>query len=243
MKLLALDIETAPALVYTFSLFKPVIGINQIVEPGRILCFSAQWRGEKKVMFYSEHKHGQEDMLAKLHELLDEADVILHQNGERFDIPWIKGELMLAGFQPPSPFQQIDLLRFMRSNTRLLSKKLDYLAQRFLNESKVTHTGFQLWIDCLNGDEKAWKLMEKYAVKDTKLLLPLYEKIKGWIPNHPNVALIEGEQLSCTRCNSKNYQRRGYRHTNASTYRQFQCKDCGGWFRAAHRVATNVVRN
>ena len=165
MKLLALDIETAPATVYTFSLFKPVIGHNQVKDPGRILCFSAQWRGQKKVMFYSEHEHGQEEMLRVLHELLDEADVVLHYNGASFDIPWIEGELMLAGYPPPSPFRQIDLFQFFKRHSRLLSKKLDYVAHRFLDEQKVTHNGFQLWIDCMEGDEKAWKLMKKYGIE------------------------------------------------------------------------------
>lgn len=242
-KILALDIETMAAKVYTFSLFKPVIGHNQIIEPSRIICFSAQWRGDKKVQFYSEHTHGRSEMLAKLHELLDEADLVLHYNGASFDMPWIYGELMLEGFDPPSPTRNIDMYQFMKRNTRLVSRKLDYVVERFLDEHKVTHSGFKLWRDCDAGDEKAWKQMEKYAIKDTKLLLPLYEKIKGWIPNHPNVALIDGEELACTRCSSKKFQRRGYRHTNASTFRQYQCKDCGGWFRSAHRVGTNIVRN
>lgn len=242
-RILAIDIETAPILAYTFSTFKTNIGHNQIVKPGRILCFTAQWDGDRTVQFYSEHQDGQQEMLQKLWDLLDEADIILHYNGSSFDNPWIRGELMLAGFNPPSPYQQIDLFQVMKSNTRLPSKKLDYVAKRFLDEQKVSHTGFQLWIDCMAGDEKGWRLMKKYAIKDTKLLLPLYKRIRPWINNHPNVALIDGKELGCPKCGSKKYQSRGYRHTNASTFRQFQCNDCGGWFRASHRVGTTTGRN
>lgn len=242
-RVLALDIETMAAQVYTFSLFKPVIGHNQIIKPGRIICFSAQWEGDREVQFYSEFEHGQEEMLSKLHQLLDEADIVIHYNGASFDIPWITGELMLAGYQPPSPFRQVDLFQFMKRHTRLQSKKLDYVAHRFLDEQKVSHTGFQLWKDCDNGDPKAWKLMKKYAIKDTKLLLPLYHKVRGWMPNHPNMGLLEGHEIACTKCGSKKYQRRGTKTTQASVFQQFQCNNCGGWFRAAHRIGTNQARN
>ena len=60
MRLLFFDLETSPNLVYTWGLFNQNIGINQIVEPTRVLCFGAQWLGESKVHFRSVHHNGRE---------------------------------------------------------------------------------------------------------------------------------------------------------------------------------------
>src|SRR5690606_9378469 len=87
IKVLASDIETAPNLVYTWGLWNQNIGINQIKEPGRISCYSDQWEGDKKVIFQSEYHDGYDVMLAGLHVLMDEADLIIGWNSTAFDIP------------------------------------------------------------------------------------------------------------------------------------------------------------
>lgn len=241
MKVLALDIECTPGKVYTWSLWKPTIGITQIIEPPRMLCFSAQWQGSKKVLFYSEFHHSRKEMLDELHALLDEADVIITYNGKRFDLPWIHGELILEGYTPPSPVHHVDLYQVIKSNSRLLSNKLDYVAQRYLDDQKVTHSGFQLWVDCMAGDEKAWNLMRKYAKKDTALLHPLYQKLLPWTKGHPNAALHYGSE-GCPKCGSEDVQRRGYSYTGVSKFQRFRCNDCGAWSRSGKRVEGAELR-
>ena len=163
MRILYYDLETAPNLVYSFNTFKANIGHEQIVEPARIICFSYQWDDETKVHFESEHHSSRKEMLDKLWELLDEADFVVGYNNAGFDDIWVKSELLSEGYPPFSPFRSIDLYQGIKRLTRFPSKKLAYVAPRMLDDAKVTHTGFKLWIDCLNGDEKAWKLMKKYA--------------------------------------------------------------------------------
>lgn len=241
LKILAIDIETAPALVYTFSLFKPFIGHNQVVESSRVICFSAQWTDDKTTQFYSEYHDGRPTMLRELHNLLDEADVLLTYNGKKFDEPWIRGELLVEGFDPPSPSLHIDLYQVIRSNARFLSNKLDYVVRRLLDDAKTTHTGFQLWVDCLAGDPEAWKLMRKYAKKDTALLIPLYEKLRPWIKQHPN-ASVGTENPGCPKCGSSHFQRRGQQRTGISTFQRYQCQSCRGWFRDGTRIGATPYR-
>lgn len=253
-KILFLDIETAPAKVYTFSLFKPFIGNDQIIEPSRILCWSAQWYGSKKVLFRSEYHDGQEVMMQEIRDLLDEADAVVGYNSKRFDVPWLKGEITLAGLEQPSPFQHVDLYQVARSNMRLLSGKLDYLAWRLLNERKVTHTGFQLWIDCMDGDDetkaKAWRLMKKYSVKDTALMPPIYDILRPVIKSIPNhglwdVPLVEDNReynYTCPRCGATKVQSRGFSRTTAGVFRRFHCQECGGWSKTPQRLATTDLR-
>ena len=63
---------------------------------------------------------------------------------------------------------------------RCPSNKLDYVAQKLEVGAKVKHSGFKLWIDCMAGDDKAWKEMKKYQVHDVNLLIDLYEILLPW---------------------------------------------------------------
>jgi len=47
IKILEIDIETAPSLVYTWGLFNQNIGVNQIVKPGYMLCWAAKFQHQK----------------------------------------------------------------------------------------------------------------------------------------------------------------------------------------------------
>lgn len=246
-RIVALDIETAPAVAFSFTGFKANIGIDQIIEHPRIIGFSYQWEGQKRVYWADEYHDGRSTMLDVLHSVLNEADVVITYNGKNFDIPWITGELIVEGYSPVSPFQHIDLYQILKSKTRFFSRKLDYAAIRILDDRKVSHTGFKLWRDCLIGSPeektKAWALMKKYGLKDTALLFPLYYKIQGWITTgHPNRALLDGLTDACPRCSSEHIQKRGFKYTNASKFQQYQCQSCGAWFHDGRRVETTLAR-
>ena len=241
-KILHLDCEMSPATVFAWQLFKTTIPVQQIIEPARILCFSAKWHGQKRMLNYSEWEHGRAGMMQALHDLLDEAEVVITYNGKRFDIPWIKGELIVEGFLPPSPFKQIDLYQVIKANSRFLSNKLGYVSDRLLGDTKLTHTGFQLWKDVLAGDKKAQKLMVKYCEQDVKLLEPLYEKLRPWVYQHPNLAIESGDH-TCPKCSSANLVRRGYTYTQASKFQRYRCSNCGGWSHNSVKEGSTSSRN
>lgn len=226
MKILTLDIETAPMKVYAFGLWDQNIGINQIIEKPRILCFSAKWTHEKNIFFNSEHHSSRTQMLSDLHAFLEEADVVVHFNGRKFDIPWINSELALEGFEPPASYKEVDLYKAAKAKFYLPSYKLDYIAQWLGVGSKTTHTGFQLWIDCLNGDEKAWALMKKYNMQDVKITEDVYIKILGWIPNHPNHNLFNDSE-GCKNCGSPHIVNWSTVSKLLGKYSGYTCKDCG----------------
>ena len=236
IKILALDIETSPILAWVWGLWDQNVSIGQIKEDPRIIAFSAQWYDKTKVMFWSEYHHTRQEMLQAFYDLLDEADIVLGYNSVSFDIVWIEGELVSEGFERPSPFKQIDLLRIARKHTKFPSKKLDYVALRLLGDRKEKHPGMQMWIDCLEGDEatkkKAWKIMKSYALKDTALLFPLFEALRPYIKMPFPVS---DDPLACPNCGSHKYQKRGFQRTSASRYQRYQCGSCGGWFHDAKR--------
>lgn len=243
MKILFLDIETTPNLAYVWGLWNQNISIGQIVESTEMLCFGARWYGEKKVIFKSVHHDGKEEMLKEVHRLLDEADVLIGWNSASFDSKHLKRELIEAGMLPPSPYRDLDLMRVVKSQFKFPSNKLDYVAQTLGVGEKVKHSGFDLWLKCMAGDDKAWREMKKYQLQDVNLLVDLYEKLKPWIKNHPSTALVKSVETGCVVCGSTNLIQRGLSHTATSSYQRYVCKDCGKWQRGSTAVKGTNTRS
>lgn len=243
MKILFIDIETTPMTAYTWGLWQQNVSLSQIIDSTEMMCFGARWYGEKKVHFKSIHHHGKEEMLQSVHQLLDEADVVVGWNSASFDSKHIKRELLEAQMLPPSPYKDMDLMRVVKSQFRFPSNKLDYVAQKLGVGAKVQHSGFELWVKCMADDKKAWAEMKKYQIQDVNLLIDLYEKLKPWIKNHPNVALYDGIEDGCTNCGSEHLQKRGLARTNTASYQRYQCQSCGKWQRGASLVGKSTNRS
>lgn len=217
MKMLFLDIETAPSLVYVWGLYNnQVIPIERIVKPGYTLCFSAKWRGKKKMHFHSAQNGGKRKMVQAAWNLLDEADAVCHYNGSNFDIPTLRGEFMANHMPPPSPFVQIDLLKTVRT-VRIASRKLDYVCGQLGLGSKTKHKGMDLWTGCMNGNAADWKIMTKYNKRDVVLLENLFTEIEPW---------VNGMPADVDECQHEHKIKKGNYFTNGSVYQRYYCKDC-----------------
>lgn len=219
--------------MYTWGLFNQFININDIAKSGHTLCWSAKWLGEKGLIYSGLNIDDNEIMLKKMHSLLDEADAVITYNGNRYDLPTLNKEFIKIGLKPPAPYKKIDLLQVAKSKFRFVSNKLDYVAQFLGLGHKVRHgRGNELFVQCAQGDAKAWKLMERYNKQDVILLEKVYHKMLPWITNHPNRS-VNSEDLCCPNCGGKKFEKRGTVTTAAGKYQRYQCKAvaCGHWFR------------
>lgn len=226
-RILFLDIETKPALVYTFGIRDQHIGHKQIAQDGGTICVGVKWAGERKVTVLSEWEHGYSGMIAETHRLISEADAVCTYNGARFDIPKLMGCFLLEGLAPPPPPTQLDIYLAVRK-LGLICNKLDYVAPLLGFGAKVKHEGLQMWIDVMAGDPKAQRRMAKYCAGDVRLLEQVYERVKPYVHNHPH--LHSGGALQCGSCGSQRTQSRGVRRTRASFIQRYQCQACGSWF-------------
>lgn len=234
--ILHIDIETAPHVVYCWGLFKENISTKQVIEASRTICYAAKWHGKRGVVYDSLNYSSEEEMVAGLWHLLDEADAVTHWNGKRFDIPTINKEFMKYGWEPPSPYKQIDLLHVARRQFKFASNKLDYVAQFLGLGAKVKHIGFELWVGCLGGDDKSWRIMERYNKEDVRLLERLYKRFLPWIKDHPNYGLyVDSERPVCPNCGGLVHSR-GIEHTKTQSYRRYQCTKCGTWARGRTNI-------
>jgi hypothetical protein len=233
MKILHLDIETAPHRVYVWGLWDQNVALNQIEEPGYTLCWSAKWHGKREVMFDSVHKSGAKKMVRRIYDLMNEADAIVHYNGLKFDIPTLNQEFLLQGLTPPAPAAQIDLYQTAKRRFRLASNKLDFVAQVLGIGHKLHHKGMELWRDCMKGDAASWRVMERYNKQDVRLLEGVYLKLLPWIKNHPNHGNFANRADVCPNCGGNHMRSNGLRRTATSVYIRLQCMDCGNWARGA----------
>lgn len=250
----AFDIETAPNTAHVWGLFKQNIGLNQIQQTGRVMCFAHQQvrvvKGRAKPVgkcqFESELE-GHERMIKAAWNVLDAADFVVHYNGARFDVPTLNREFLKYGLYPPSPYVQIDLLRTARKEFRFASNKLDHLLKELGLGGKVRHVGHEMWTECMAGNAKMWDLMERYNRGDVTKLIKLYDRMIPWIKNHPSVALYKeyNEQPTCT-CGSTNLQYKGIGGSSSLQYKRYRCRDCGspvqGRFAEARGDRRNILK-
>lgn len=234
-----MDLETAPMTALVWGLWDQNISPNHILDSSYVLCYAAKWLDDVDVHFDSVHQSKPKKMLKGIHNLLAEADVVVHYNGRKFDIPVINKEFLLHGFKPPAPYKQIDLLQVVRSQFKFPSNKLDYVSQRLGLGQKVEHEGMSLWTKCMNGDKDAWERMQDYNVQDVVLLESLYHTLLPWIKNHPNQNL-HSESAVCPTCGGSSIQKRGQAVSLSGTYQRYQCRDCGSWSQGTKSLRKSV---
>ena len=205
-----------------------------------LTCYGIGSYGVYPIWFYKENgnfyyialEDSESEPFDSLEEAVKDADIIITYNGNRFDLPTLNKEFLLNGFKPPAPYKSVDLYPVVKRKFRFASNKLDHVAQQLKLGQKVTHAGFQMWIDVMNGDPSAQHEMKTYNIHDVVLLERVYEKILPWIPNHPNQSHHSGSHV-CPNCGSSKLQHRGYATTAAGKYQRYQCQDCGKWSRSA----------
>jgi DNA polymerase elongation subunit (family B) len=247
-KILIVDIETAPNIAYVWGKFKQFISDKQWVDKTHIMSFSAKWLGEDGIIYVENRSSDDSNIVEALYELLDEADVVVAHNGRRFDLPTILGRGVVHGFTPPSPYRVVDTFDIARKELRLPSNSLYALCEDLDLPRKKDHAkfpGFELWLECLRGNDEAWKEMQEYNEQDVISLEALYLRLRPYARNHPNV-VRDSTDVRCPKCGSDRIQYRGYYYTNAGLcYRRFVCLDCGGWGRVrfAEKDRTPEARN
>jgi DNA polymerase elongation subunit (family B) len=226
-KLLVLDIETRPALVYAWKGFKENIGVDQIVEPDGILCVGAKWVGGESYMF-TDWEHGHVDMLRRTAKLIEESDAVIGVNHERFDIPWLMAEFARYNVPAPPKPTNIDLQKYWRRGMRFFSNKLAYVGPLLVGERKMDHEGFMLWRKVMEGDKEARQRMVDYCAQDVQLTEDLYIKLRQYLPNHPYLANTKKDD--CPNCGSNHVHISKYRRTKTMRIQQLHCQSCGSYF-------------
>lgn len=247
VKILILDIETTPMQAYVWKRWKENISLDQTISEWFMICWSAKWLNDDKAFgdcCTTDEMLAEDDMRVcySLWKVLNEADIVIAHNGNKFDIPKINSRFVVHGFLPPSPYKQIDTLDVAKKNFNFSSNKLDALAGYFNIEHK-NPTDFNLWKACMAGDKAALKYMFEYNIKDVEILEKVYLRLRPWIKNHPNLATITmADDLVCPVCGKKDIIPipGKYTGTAISQYQVYRCRDCYAVVRGREKINEKV---
>jgi len=236
-KILLYDIETAYTVGAVWGLYEQ--NVAKVLRDPYIITVAWKWLGEKTTHVislpdfktYKKDKKNDKELVAVMHELFNEADVIIAHNGHSFDQKWTYARFLVHGFKPPSPSLYIDTKLVAKRYFRFNSNSLNNLGQYLGLGKKIDTGGIDLWTGCIeDNDLRSWNLMCKYNKQDVVLLEKVYLRMKPYMTNHPNFNLLVGGEPMVCNCGSQHLQKRGYLNlTNGRIKQRYQCVDCGSW--------------
>lgn len=250
-KVLVFDIETSPVMAYVWQtqVWRAQVSEDKVISEWFMLTWSAKWLFDGKVMsarLTRDEALAEDDsrIVKGLWDLLNEADIVITHNGDRFDIPNMNTRFIVNGLAPTSPYQSIDTNRIARRQFGFTHNNLNALARVFGFDSKIS-TDFKLWKRCIDGEVQALKEMEEYNRRDVTLLEEVYMKLRPWIKGHPNLALyMEAETETCPNCGGTHLIEKGNYYTNVSRYDVVQCEECGAYSRRrTHNLPKSIREN
>lgn len=233
-KILIYDLEVSPTLAWTYGLYKT--NVIKVEQNPSIMSISWRWYGEDVTHHESlatiprKGRTNANLALVKLiRGLFDEADIVVAHNANRFDNKVAVASFLRYGLTPPSPYKTVDTLAVARSVARFNSNSLNSLGEILGLGSKTQVTHSDLWYKCLAGDKKAWDQMREYNNQDVDLLYAIYERLRPYIKNHPNIGDLAQIDGVCPKCGSDKLERRGFNMRRNGKVQRYQCKSCGGW--------------
>jgi hypothetical protein len=234
------DIETAPFQAYVWSLWDQNISLNQIAKETNILSFAWKWLDSPKLVYMDTSGKGAKRtgddsrLVAALWKLLDEADIVVAQNGASFDVKRVNARMVVQGLPPYSPIRVIDTKLVAKKHFAFSSNRQEWLARYLADSNKYKYGKMEMedWIGCMADNPKSWAKMKKYNINDVLDCEKIYKKMRPWMDQHPNLGTYTSVQEPvCPKCGSQNLEARGTRALQQGLYQRFWCQDCRGWSR------------
>lgn len=223
-KLLFLDIETKPNEGFFWNVWDQNIPKEMITRDWEIISWAAKWQGSKQLLQMDVETLSEKQMLKGMWKLIDQADIIVTQNGVKFDARKLNTRFEKHRMGPPSSYRHIDTLKLAKKYFGFTFNSLAYLAD-FLEtpHRKLEHRkypGWSLWKACIDGVKDAWREMRKYNKMDIVVLEEVYDRLVIWDP-----AFRTPEK--CT-CGSTSFRKIGFSASAAGVnYQRYRCNDCG----------------
>lgn len=237
-KILLFDIETLPVEAYVWGLWDQNVGLNMIKEDWTVLSWAAKWYGEDEIFYEDVRKEknvrNDKKIIKGLWKLLDEADWVVGQNSDSFDVKKMNARFIMHGMKPPSSYRRIDTLKLAKKHFKFTSNKLEYMTDKLCTDyKKLKHgkfPGFSMWAECMKGNKAAFNEMEEYNKYDVLSLEELFDKLLPWENANLFNLYNESNEPTCT-CGSTSFKKAGFYYTNSSKYQKHRCTECGAEYR------------
>lgn len=240
-EILTIDIERLPGTAYAFDPKTRYIPAQNWVTRPRTVCYAFRWYGQKRINYHAEWSH---DLAQQSWDLYDRADIVITYNGIRFDNKHLKSLWFEAGLPMPRPWKDVDLFAVVKQFGWEF-KSLDDVTRRLGRPGKVHKYDIEETQAACDGDKAARKALREYNAGDVELTEWLYDRLRGWMPNHPHLGAF-GDEKRCNQCGSEDLTNVGTTYKAVMLeYGLYRCSDCGGLSRAgwvARDASTRGVR-
>lgn len=234
-KILYFDIETSLMKFYGFRLGEQYVSHTQLVEGEKvdIICITYCWdKGPAMHLDYDYEEQDSSKMIQEFDKIVKEADIIIGQNSDSFDVKHINTQRMLHGLAPFPEWADCtdDTLKQVRRFFKLPCNKLDYMSALFGFGGKVK-MAFQDWVNIKEKNKnglKSFNKMIRYGKKDVIDTRKVFHKIRPYIKPKFNMATFLQDHV-CVHCGSKDIHKNGTRIAGKTTYQRYHCKTHGGY--------------
>lgn len=237
-KILIVDIETSAIIGDSWVKFDT--NLHYIRKPSEVLSFAYQWNDKKTIGCETRQNQTERQLLIKLVKLINSADIVVAQNGDKFDLKKIRTRLAIKKAGVMKPVLTVDTLKIAKRYYYFDGNSLDDLARYFGIGRKLKHPGYDMWLGVEKNDANSWRWMKKYNKHDVFLTHGVYPMIAPYHQTHPNLNTISGNVNRCPKCLGKVLQKRGKVFTKTQVFQQYQCQKCQGWTRS--RIADKMKK-
>ncbi len=217
---------------------------TNIIKERAIICICYKWEGDSKIYYLTWDKDQcDKKMLTDFMKVMNEADEIVGQNSDRFDIPWVRTRCLIHGISMFPTYATLDTLKIARSKFKFNSNTLDYMSKIMGFKGKLP-TSYDLWDRIiLNKEKKALDYMVKYCQADVKKLEQVFNKLKPYIVSKVHFGALKGEEkTSCPECSSNNTKISKTRISALGTKKiQMQCNDCGKYHTLSESIYNKII--
>jgi len=238
-KVLFIDIETFPGQYYAYDPRSEYLRKDQQIKDVAMRSWCAKWLGEDSLIYRDTRNESDRrnaaGILPELWELMDQAHIIIAQNGNKFDIPKIQGWFMFYSIKdrhPPSPFKKVDTKLICKKHFGLTYNSLEHMCDFFgVEHRKQKHDkfpGLELPNQCEAGNLEAWAENEEYNKNDVLCLEDVWKVMRAW-DSSLNANLFTASKVSV--CNvpgcGGSYTKNGHYPTTTGNYQRYACNKCG----------------
>ena len=229
-KILIFDIETAPIKAFVYGIWQQNVNLKYIEKDWFVFSFAAKWLDSDEIFYHDVSKEknveNEKKVCKKIHKLLNEADIIVGHNSDKFDLKKLNTRFIKHNLSPIAKKQTIDTLKIARRYFSFTSNKLDFIAKFLGIEGKYKSKKFdqsELWMACYNQDQEAWKENKIYNEQDILVTEQVFNKLKTYDHSLNFQAYIQ--TIICV-CGCKEFYKDGTAYTKTGIFQRYRCTDC-----------------
>lgn len=239
-RIIVFDIETLHMHIASFDLRQENYGIDNVLEEWSVCSFAAKVVGSKEnLQINTKGSRNDKALLIKAYKFLETADVLVSQNGIRFDLPKMNSRAAVNKLSPNLLHRKmhVDLLQVGRQLFGHTSNKLAWISKMLTpSVQKSKHSNFEgieLWKEVEKGNKAAIKEMTAYNWQDVLATEAVYLEYIQWADKVDLNRSISAKPVSalttpCRVC-TEQATRKGTTRRIAGLFYKYHCALCNAW--------------